>query len=97
MISITVPSVEIGSPVDFQCIKETNSTGSKEVYFRWYLDGKFIHVDNRSHVELSRWTRPIFTEPDLNKTVKCTYGFEVGMINSTSYKNLFLCKFLIYD
>ncbi|CAG2210131.1 GLUT1 [Mytilus edulis] len=89
LISITVPSVEIGSPVDFQCIKETNSTGSKEVYFRWYLDGKFIHVDNRSHVELSRWTRPIFTEPDLNKTVKCTYGFEVGMINSTSYKNFF--------
>ncbi|XP_063417533.1 uncharacterized protein LOC134700094 [Mytilus trossulus] len=89
LISITVPSVEIGSPVDFQCIQETNRSSSKQNYFKWHLGGVFKWIDDISS-DLSRWTIQNFNESDLNKTVKCTYGFEVDMFNSTSYKDLFL-------
>ncbi|VDI50991.1 Hypothetical predicted protein [Mytilus galloprovincialis] len=90
LISIAVPSVELGSPVDFQCIEETNSSSSKQNHFKWHLDGEYKWIDPNISSNLSRWTIQNFTESDLNKTVKCTYGFEVDMFNSTSYKDVFL-------
>lgn len=87
-INIQTPLVEIGSPVEFLC-EETNS--SHKSNFRWHFDGQPVKTDNRSGT--SWWTIENLTKSDLEKEVKCTYGFEFDIIDRTSYTDIFQCKF----
>ncbi|OPL32604.1 hypothetical protein AM593_05137, partial [Mytilus galloprovincialis] len=73
LISIAVPSVELGSPVDFQCIEETNSSSSKQNHFKWHLGdipkeseitGNYTQDQHdKYHVNLNVYITRVYPEP----------------------------------